>query len=73
MGYPRTLKQMLKAHMQSEAIKGKEGKRRRKACEALAAENFPELMTDASHMTDEDFYTPSSIPHRSGRTISGAR
>lgn len=59
--------------MQNEAIKGKEGKRRRKTCETLAAENFPELMKEANHMTDEDFRTLSSIPHRSGRTISRAR
>lgn len=64
---------MLKVHMQSEAIKGKEGKRRRKTCEALAAENFPELMTEANRMPDEDFGSPSTIPHRSGSTISGAR
>lgn len=57
--------------MQSEDVKGKEGERRRKTCEALAAENFPELRTDAKHMTGGDLSTPSSVAHRSGRTISG--
>lgn len=64
---------MLKVHMQSEDVKGKEGERRRKTCEALAVENFPELMTDANHMTGGDFSTPSLLTHRSRKTTIRAR